>query len=433
MPFALTMPKLTPTMEMGVIAKWHKKEGEFVESGEVVLEITTDKATVEHTALDEGYLRKILVSEGQEVSVNTPLAVFSESQDEDISSFETPKPEASQKPAESESTVEEKQEEKQEAPSQPKAAAMSGPAFVPEPELTDYTFEFPLEKSLERIKASPLAKKLAAERDLDLTTVKGSGPGGRIVEADLDKAQKNALFSFGVRKRPTDNPGAYEEKPLSSVQKVVATRLQQSKTFIPHFYIDVHVNATPIIDLRNELKELGIKLSFNDFITKACATALKKHPKVNSGFNSVTESLIHFKTVDIAIAVSLDEGLITPIIRHADFKNIAEISVEVKDLAKRARIGKLALEEFKGGSFTISNLGMYGIATVKPVINPPQSSILGVGGLEDFLALENGSVVSKKRMTLTLAADHRAVNGADGAEFLQTLQFLLEHPTGLLL
>lgn len=421
-------------MEEGVIAKWHAQEGAKVESGHVLLEITTDKATVEHNALDEGFLRKILVPEGQKASVNAPIAVFTETAEESIDGYE---PEG----VGPEAPKEEKKETKKEEVDKPKGekskessgASFTQPHFVPEAPVENYKFPFSTEKSSGKIPASPLAKKIAKENNLDLSSVKGSGPGGRIMSEDLDLAQGKSLASFSHGKIPDIAPGSYEEQEMSPVQAIVANRLQASKTFIPHFYLNQNVDVSGLIRVRTELKNQNIKLSFNDFVIRATALALKEHPKVNSGFNSQNQTLIRFKTVDISIAVSLDEGLITPIIRFADYKNLGQISQEVKKLAQKARENKLEMQEFKGGSFTISNLGMYGTTSILPVINPPQAAILGVGGIRPVPKIENGELVEGSEMTLTLAADHRAVNGEDGALFLKTLKELLENPSVLLI
>lgn len=418
----ITMPKLSPTMEEGTIAKWHKKEGDFVKAGELLLEITTDKATVEHNALDEGYLRKILVKEGDAAQMNQPIAVFTETKDE---KFELPAEEKKQ---------ESKKEEKVAVAKSQKveAAVVSGPHHVPEAPLADYSFEGQRE-SKERVKASPLAKKMAKERGLDLTTVKGSGPGGRVTSEDLERAQPEGIVTFGRNEVPREIPGSYDEIKLSPMRKVIAKRLQESKMFIPHFYVTQKIDAMGMINLREQLKNHDLKVTFNDLIIRASALALRQHPKVNSGFNSVNNTQIQFKTIDISVAVAIEDGLITPIVRHADFKNLGEISVEVKQLVKKAQAGKLKETEYKGGSFCISNLGMYGINDFVAVINPPQAAILAVGGIVEEPVVRDGHVVPGKTLTLTLSVDHRVVDGADAAQFMKTLQHLLESPAGLLL
>jgi len=431
MPFTLTMPKLSPTMEEGTITKWRKKEGDQVKAGDVLFEVATDKATVEHSALDAGWLRKILIREGQSAIVNQAIAIFTEEKNESIEGYEPEGIKPTPKTAVAEPKAQEIEGEAQ--PAVAPLGTMQQPAFVPEPPLTAYVFKAATEETSGRMPASPLARKLAKEQGLDLSTVKGSGPHGRIMRRDLELAQPSGVAAFGRRQAPTIAPGTYEEEPLSPMRKVIAQRLQQSKTFIPHFYCIQEVRMDKVAAMRAELASAGLKLSFNDFILRATALALKEHPQVNSGFNSVTQSLIRFKTIDIAVAVSVEAGLITPIIRHADYKNLGQLSLEMKALAQRAREGKLAREEYSGGSFTISNLGMFGISEFSAIINPPQAAILAVAGIEDKPVVDKGNSVVGKVMKLTLSSDHRVLDGAESAQFLKTLQKWLENPSLLLL
>lgn len=429
MPFTLTMPKLSPTMESGTIVKWRKKVGDLIEAGDVLMEVATDKATVEHTAIDGGYLRQILVGEGGEAIVNQAVAILTETANE---SFDGYKPEGTA-PQVKVATVTKDEPVKETIEKTVQAApALATPAFALEEPLQDYQFTSPVDQHETRIVASPLAKKLAKEHGLDLSTVKGTGSSGRITSKDLSHAQKEGLATFGSRKAPEAQPGSFELEPLSPMRKSIAKRLQESKTFIPHFYLETRIDAGNLWALREELKEGGLKLTVNDFIIKAVAMALREHKALNSAFDAQKGAIALFKTVDIAIAVSLSGGLITPIIRHADYKNIGEISLEVKDLAERAKAGKLTPQEYKGGSFTISNLGMYGLARFSAIINPPQSAILAVGGILDEPVIKNDAVVPGKVMNLTLSCDHRSVDGSQGAEFLRTLKKLLEHPTLLI-
>lgn len=431
MPFTLTMPKLSPTMEEGTIVKWRKKEGEFAKVGDTLIEVATDKATVEHSALDEGWLRKILIKEGEVAAVNQPIAIFTEKKEESIEGYQ---PEGEiPKLVKPEPAIIKEEAPKETLPTPKAAGALQLPAFVPEPPLAKYSFSGPQGEIVGRIPASPLAKKIAKERGIDLTTVKGSGPHGRIMSRDLDLAQPATVVTFGRRETPTIPPGTFEEIPLSSMRKIIAQRLQESKTFIPHFYCTQEILADKMVSLRLELSTAGLKVSFNDFIMRAAALALREHPNVNSGFNSVNNSLIRFKTIDIAVAVSIDAGLITPIVRHADYKNLGQISQEVKLLATRAREGKLSREEYVGGSFTVSNLGMFGISEFVAIINPLQAAILAIGGIEDKAVVKDGQIIPGKTMKLTLSADHRVLDGADGAKFLKTLQKYLENPSLLLL
>ncbi len=429
MPFTMTMPKLSPTMEEGVIAKWYKKEGEFVSDGDVLLEVTTDKATVEHSVIDEGYLRKIVMPEGSHVRVNQPIAIFTVEKEESIEGYQ---PEAV---AGEEQVVQEEVVAEANTPAAAVAAgpALKAPAHIPEPPLQSYVHPSPSEPPGERILASPLAKKLAKKMGLDLSTVKGTGPGGRITSHDLEKAQPEGVVTFGKRENPTVAPGSFDEIELSPMRKAIAKRLQESKTYIPHFYVKQVVNVEHLINLREQLKNLDLKVSFNDMVVRATALALRQHPEVNVGFHSVHQTIVQYKTVDISVAVTLDDGLITPIVRHADYKNLGQISAEIKSLAKKARDGKLSESEYKGGSFCISNLGMYGITDFTAVINPPQAAILAIGAIEEQPVVKEGKVVPGKTMSLTLSADHRVIDGALGAQFLKTLQHLLENPVGLTL
>lgn len=426
MPFTVTMPKLSPTMEEGTIAKWHKKVGDKVLSGDVLVEVATDKATVEYNALDTGYLRKILVNEGGPAIVNQPIAIFTEKANESIEGY---KPEGAMPTAAVKAAPEKKAESLVAAAP---TVSMQQPAFTPEAPLANYEFEFPTGGPASRVPASPLAKKLAREKGLDLHTVKGSGPGGRVTSKDLDLAQPDQTVSFGKRDMPQIAPGSYEEKALSPMRKVIAQRLQQAKTYIPHIYVRQEIDAVPLFEAREQLKKGNLKITYNDFVIRAVALALRDFPVANSGFDSVNQAIIQFQTIDISVAVSVEGGLITPIIRHADYKNLGEISVEVKELAVRARAGKLKPEEYKGGSFTISNLGMFGVTDFAAIINPPQSCILAVGGIEDAPCVKNGVVVAGKRMNLVLSADHRSVDGAEAAQFLKAVQKYLESPALLL-
>jgi pyruvate dehydrogenase E2 component (dihydrolipoamide acetyltransferase) len=437
MPFTLTMPKLSPTMEEGTIVKWNQKVGDFVEAGNVLMEVATDKATVEHNTLDSGWLRKILVPEGQSAIVNQAIAIFTENKDESIEGYQPTgvspsKPQA--KPAEATiSGTENKESATPAASSSNRAGTLQQPSFTPEAPLAKYEFQLPTEKIEEHMAASPLARKLAKEKGLDLSTVKGSGPGHRIVSRDLERAQPSGTVAFGRRESPTEIPGSYEEEVLSPMRKVIGQRLQESKSFIPHFYVQQIIDAQSLVSIREQFANLDIKLTFNDFVVRACALALRIHPNVNCGFNSVNQSVIRFKTIDISIAVSVSGGLITPIIRHADYKNLGELSTEIRHLAKRAKEGKLEQQEYKGGSFTISNLGMFGVSDFQAIINPPQAAILAVSGIQDTPVVKNGAVVAGKTMSLSLSVDHRVIDGVAAAEFMRTLKKLLENPAGLVI
>ncbi len=432
MPSMLTMPKLSPTMESGVIAKWHKKVGDTIKPGDVLFEVSTDKATVEHEALDEGILRKILVNEGDEANVNDPIAVMTETADESIDGYEVAKKKAS--PVASEKAPD-KEGPESVAPNTPKGTpgVMAQPIFIPEAPLQDFRFHSPREAVEGRVIASPLARKLARDKGLDISSVQGSGPSGRIMSSDLKMAQPAADVAFGPGKRPDTPPGTFEEEKLSPMRKIIGQRLQEAKTFIPHFYTRQQINAEPMLAIREQLLASGVKLTYNDFVIRACALALRQHPVINSGFNSVIGSIIRFKTIDICVAVSVDGGLITPIIRHADYKNLGELSLEVRALATRAKSGKLEAHEYKGGSFTISNLGMFGIDEFSAIINPPQAAILAVGAVLDTPVIRNAQVVASKTMNVVISSDHRVIDGVAAAQFLQTLKKYLENPASLLI
>lgn len=406
MPFTIYMPKLSPTMTEGVVAKWHKHVGDRVESGDVLLEISTDKATVEHAALDEGFLRAIVGKEGDKISVNDPLAVFTETLDESIDGYVAkalgstgPKPQAA-------------------------AAVQEKPATVASA------------RKDERVMASPLAKKLAKQQNLDLSTVAGSGPRGRIMSRDLEVAapfvaatttQKAQAASVeAVVTSPSPLP--FVAEALTPMRAVIGARLQESKSTIPHFYVRQDVDAGPISSLREELKRLERSVTINDFIIKAVACALKKHPEINSGYDAQKKTALRFSRVDVCVAVTIPGGLITPIVFDASRKSLTQISQEVKLLAGKAREAKLTPAEFQGGSFTISNLGMYGVDEMTAIINPPQGAILGVGAASDVPVVKDGQVVPGKKMTLTLSCDHRLIDGAEAAQFMRTLKQLIENP-----
>lgn len=432
MPFTVTMPKLSPTMSEGTIAKWQVKEGDFVKAGQIFMEVATDKATVECEALDEGYVGKILVQEGGAALVNAPVAVFTEKKGESLEGY---KPQGIVvAPVEGSSQEEVPAEDRaakasSSSVSEKSLAGLTQPAFAPPPPLTGYTFPGREQKGK---KASPLARRLAQEKSLDLSQVAGSGPGGRVVARDLGKAPSQGVVSFGGHEAPTLPPGTFEEEAMTPMRKVIGQRLQEAKTFIPHFYVTQSIDALPMVRVRKELAEYGLKVTFNDLIVRAVALSLREHPEVNSGFNSVHQTLTRYKTIDIAVAVSVEGGLITPIVRHADYKNLGEISAEVKELAKRAKEGKLKPEEYTGGSFTISNLGMYGVDEFIAIVNPPQGAILAVAGIQEVPVVREGAVVPGKVMKVTLSSDHRLIDGAIAASFLHTLKTYLENPSGLL-
>lgn len=408
MPFTLTMPKMSPTMEQGTIVKWHKKVGDFVQADELLFEVATDKATVEYNALDSGWLRQILVKDNMEAVINQPVAIFTEEKDESIEGY----------------AVEGEAQRPSAKPSVELGKAAE-PAQIAHPQIVQPTSG--------RLKVSPLARKLAKQQGLDLSSISGTGPGGRIVRRDLAKARPIGAPSVAFQPQIAQAaPGSFTEETLTPMRKVISQRLQEAKSTIPHFYVTLKIDAQPLIDVREQLKHHDIKFTFNDFMIKGCALALKKHPNVNSGFNAAAKTLIHFKTIDIAVAVSIPGGLMTPIIRQADLKPLADIANEIKSLVARAKEGKLDAHEYQGGSFTISNLGMYGVSDFIAIINPPQAAILAVGGILPVPVVRDGRVVPGNEVTVTLSGDHRVIDGVAGAEFLKTLQYFLENPAALL-
>jgi pyruvate dehydrogenase E2 component (dihydrolipoamide acetyltransferase) len=392
MPFTLTMPKLSPTMNDGMIVRWHKKEGDFVEAGDLLVEISTDKATIEYNALDPGYLRKIVAEEGKVIPVNEPLAIFTRVQNESIEAY---KPEGVTPPA----PPREKEEAKPTAP--PQRAKDMHPS---------------------RLIASPLARHIAKEEGIDLEKIKGSGPRGRIMSRDL----------AGIKEEEKAPISAEKEEALTPLRRIIAERMAYSKATIPHFYLLQEVQVDSLVELKEESKKSGDNFTINDFILKACGVALSCHPDINVGFNTDQNKLIRFSSVDIACAVTIPGGLITPVITNADKKPLAEISSEIKALALRAKEGKLKKEEYEGGSFTVSNLGMFGVTVFQAIINPPQGAILSIGSITDRAVVKAGVVTPAKVIMLGLSCDHRAIDGAEGARFLATLKGYLENPVTFL-
>ena len=431
MPINITMPALSPTMTEGTLARWLKAEGDTVEAGDVIAEIETDKATMEVEAVDEGVIGKIIVSEGTEnVPVNDVIAVLLEEGESanDISAVAPVADAKAEKPA---AQPEEK------AAAAPKAPAKAAPAPKAAPQESS---------GGERVFASPLAKRLAAEKGVDLGSIKGSGPRGRIVKADIQGGGGSAAAAApsAASSRPAvsvDDPDVqtnvygmpYKAIPNNNIRKVVAKRLTEAKQDVPHFYLTVDCVLDDLLAARKDLNEKAngeYKLSVNDFIIKASAMALKAYPAANVSW---TDDAIHqYIHADISVAVSTPNGLITPIIWQAENKGLRQISEEMKDLAVRARDGKLKPEEFQGGSFSVSNLGMYGIKEFSAILNPPQGCILAIGAGEQRAVVVNGEVQVKTVMSCTLSVDHRSVDGSVGAEYLQVFKQYIENPVAML-
>jgi pyruvate dehydrogenase E2 component (dihydrolipoamide acetyltransferase) len=448
MPTNILMPALSPTMTEGKLAKWLKKEGDEVKSGDVIAEIETDKATMEVEAVDEGKLQKILVPEGTDaVKVNEPIAVLL-GEGEDPSAA----PPASPKPAPT-------------PPSQPTAAppapslkAVQPQAPAAQPPVSVPTLSQAVQTPGERIFVSPLARRLAAESGIDLRSVEGSGPHGRIVKADIEAAKAQAPAarpaaaptSAAPPPVATAIPGAaitpvavagiiaHHLVPHTTMRKVIARRMAEAKQQVPHFYLSIDCEIDQLLKLRTDLNakapekgEDAYKLSINDFVIRASALALRKVPTANAAYSD--EGTVMFDAVDISVAVAIPGGLITPIIRDADRKGLAAISNEMRALVAKARENKLKPEEFQGGTFSISNLGMYGVKDFAAVINPPQGAILAVGAGERRPVVKEGALAIATIMTCTLSVDHRALDGAIGSEFLAAFKKLVEDPITMLL
>lgn len=456
----LDMPKLSPTMEEGVLATWHKKEGDAVEVDDLLAEVETDKATMEFRAFDKGTLLKILVDPGTEVKLGQAVAILG-APGEDVSSLlaqasagsTTPRHTVPSGPA---------------TPPAPMAAApplvAAAPQAAPTPPATPAgpVTRGSLLTRTEReagdlaaarlagangkVLASPFVRKVARERGIDLAGATGSGDHGRVVPADLDAlATRGAATAALTRAAPAavSAPGLSppEVRPLSPMRKTIARRLTQSKTTVPHFYLTIDVDADALVSFREEINgelaasapkgdEKPPKVSLNDLLVKACATALTRVPECNAQFTD--EAILVHTRVDVSVAVAVPEGLVTPVVRDADKKGLAAIAREVRDLAARARAKKLKPEEMSDGTFSISNLGMFGIDEFSAVINPPEGAILAVGQVRDEPVVRGGDVVPGKRLAMTLSCDHRVVDGAVGAAFLAELRALLERPMRIL-
>ena len=411
MPIEILMPALSPTMKEGNLAKWVKKEGDRIKAGEVIAEIETDKATMEVEAVDEGILGKILVADGTEnVAVNSCIALILED-GEDKKSLES-----YEKKSAAPKKIEAKKEEKT------------------TPLLTTYDLRL---TTGETQKASPLAKRIAKESGISLAGISGSGPHGRIIKEDILGFTKCGGARTGTVQR---NPQEFHSVKNNNIRKVIAKRLLESKQNVPHFYLSCELKIDKLLELRAALNEVAeidaagnpsYKISVNDLIIKATAMALKKVPEANSAWSD--DAILIYNNIDISMAVAIDGGLITPIIKNADQKTVQIISTETKQLAKKARDGKLQPEEFQGGSFSISNLGMFGIDNFAAIVNPPQSCILAVARAVEKPVVEHGQIKIAHMMNVTLSSDHRSVDGAVGAEFLKALRRFIEHPILMML
>ena len=438
MPIELKMPALSPTMEEGTLAKWLVKEGDDVKSGDILAEIETDKATMEFEAVDEGKIAKILVPEGTDgVKVGAPIAIMA-GEGESVDAAAAPMPDTAA-PAAPKPAPEPKPDATPKGP--PPQAPVETPAAPPQPAA-------PPRQEGDRIKASPLAKRLAQAQSIDLSSLKGSGPGGRIIRADIDAAVGKApaaaptgapaaapaLGTHLVTPGPMEQAIPHEAIKLSNIRKTIARRLTESKQQIPHIYLTVDIQLDALLKLRGELNAglaaRNVKLSVNDLLIKALAQALIEVPECNVSFAG--DQLFKYSRADISVAVSIPAGLITPIIVGADTKSVSAISTEMKDLAARARDGKLQPQEYQGGTASLSNMGMYGIKNFEAVINPPQGMIMAIGAGEKRPYVINDSLQIATVMSATGSFDHRAIDGADGAKLMQAFKRLVENPLGML-
>lgn len=424
----IEMPKLSDTMEEGVIAKWNVKEGDKVQSGDIIAEVETDKATMEVEVFDSGTILKIIVDEGDSVPLGGLMAVIGE-EGEDISDIL----EDAGKETDDKENVEEKTEEKGKEKKDVEGEEAGDGEETFEPEFSELEENGEPEKKSEsdddgRIKASPLARKMAEDKGIRLSRVEGSGPDGRIIKKDIENFKESDAKPVAAKFEEQES----EDVRVSQMRKTIARRLSESKFTSPHFYETIDIDMKAAVQARARLNEISdIKISFNDIVVKACAHALRRHPDVNSTW--LGDKIRRHGDVNVAVAVAIDEGLLTPVLRHADKKNLRAISAETRELAELAREKKLQPEQMEGSTFTISNLGMFGIEEFTAIINPPNACILAVGTIRDVPVVENGEVVAGKRMKVTLSSDHRIVDGARAAEYLNTVRQMLENPLSMLL
>lgn len=429
----VVMPKLSPTMEEGQLARWLKKEGDKVSMGEPLAEIDTDKATMEMQALSNGVLRKILINEGESAPLGQPIAIIGEP-DEDIS--ELLKTAGAAKPAPAEAGS--KQLPESDAAPAVEVKAEETATAAPAPASPDGRKP---STNGGRVLISPIAARMAAEAGIDFKSLRGSGPGGRIVKKDIESAVSSKQQAPAVKprlspialSRPGEKgavygPSAYRDEPISEMRRTIARRLVTSLGPIPHFFLTSEIDMERAAELRRSINELypDLKLSVNDIIIKVAAVALIQHPQVNASYQDKT--VRYYEHADIGVAVATDNGLITPIVRAAEMKSLTDIAAEVRELAERARARKLKPEEYTGATFSISNLGMFGIDEFTAVINPPEGAILAIGAMAPKPVVRDGEISARQTMRVTMSCDHRVIDGAIGAKFLQTFKQIMENP-----
>ena len=420
------MPKLSDTMTEGVVAAWTKKVGDTVKAGEVLAEIETDKATMEFESFFDGVLLHIGVETGKAAPVNSVLAIIGQA-GEDISAALASA--AAGAPGATTSTP-----EPTPAPT-PEVASAPAPVAAPVSAPTPAPVTAPVvaaNNNADRVFASPLAKKLASERGIDIQAVAGTGENGRIVKRDVDHYVPYTPASKPAAAMSNTGQVSYYDEPISQMRKTIARRLAESKFTAPHFYLTLDIDMSNAIATRKSLNSLdGVKVSFNDMVIKAVAMALRQHPTVNSAW--MGDFIRRNEHVNIGVAVAVDEGLLVPVVRFADNKGLTQISAEVREFAQKAKDKKLQPSDWEGNTFTISNLGMFGIESFTAIVNPPDSCILAIGGIKEVPVVKNGQVVPGSVMKVTLSCDHRVVDGASGASFLQTFKTYMEQPAAMLL
>ena len=426
------MPKLSPTMEEGQISRWLKKEGDKVSMGEPLAEIDTDKATMEMQALANGVLRKILINEGQSAPLGQTIAVIGEP-NEDIASLvsEAPQPAKQEQKKPEQQPVQEEKPAQPPAPPQAKAAAAGA---QPANNADGRQAPQAVASDSARLIVSPLAARMAAEAGIDLRSLQGSGPGGRIIKKDIEAAisQPKAAPAYPRAVEPGQIPqigaSAYHDEPASEIRKVIAKRLVTSLGPVPHFFLTSEIEMDRAAEMRRGINALDpdLKISINDVIIKVAAAALIQHPEVNASFQE--KFIRYYEHADVGVAVAIEDGLITPVVRAADQKSLSQIAAEVRELAERARSRKLRPEEYTGATFSISNLGMFGIDEFTAVINPPEGAILAVGAMSAKPVVRDNQIVVRQMMRVTMSCDHRVIDGATGAKFLQTFKKILENP-----
>ncbi len=433
------MPKLSPTMEEGQISRWLKKEGDKVSMGEPLAEIDTDKATMEMQALANGVLRKILINEGQAAPLGQIIAVIGEP-NEDIASLLSEAPAAVAPPKQEEKKQEQEQpRQEQEKPAPQPQQAKTATASAAQPARVDNGRPAQQAPAADtgRMILSPLAARMAAEAGIDLRSLQGSGPGGRIIKRDIEVAisQPKAAAAAPAYPRAVE-PGKfqqagaspYHDEPASEIRKVIAKRLVTSLGPIPHFFLTTEIEMDRAAEMRKGINALDpdLKISVNDIIIKVAAAALIQHPAVNASFQD--KFVRYYEQADIGVAVAIEDGLITPVVRAADRKSLSEIAAEVRELAERARSRRLKPEEYTGATFSVSNLGMFGIDEFTAVINPPEGAILAIGAMTAKPVVRDNEIVVRQMMRVTMSCDHRVIDGATGAKFLQTFKKILENP-----